>query len=91
MHKIISLHMVKSELIALLLLCSWCHVAVIVLCFLLKVPRVGLQGEIVAFPGHTNLLSKISELFEQILCQNSSFSLILECFGSLFYYFISII
>ena len=51
--------MVKRELIDLLLLSSWCHVAVIVLCFLLRVPRVGLQGVIVASPGHTNLLFKI--------------------------------
>ena len=88
MHLIISLHMVKRELIALLLLSSWCHVAVIVLCFLLKMPWVGCG---ISWSYSQYSLSKISELFEQMMCPNSSFSLILECFGSLFYHFISII
>ena len=42
----------KRELVALLLLCSECHVAVIVLCFFLVVPWVGLLYVLVAFPGH---------------------------------------
>ena len=46
----------KRELVALLLLCSECHVSVIVLGLLLAVPLVGLQCVIGAFPGHTHLL-----------------------------------
>ena len=38
-------------MIALLLLSSGCHLAVIVLC--IAVPWVGLQYTIVASPGHT--------------------------------------
>ena len=46
----------KRELVALLLLCSKCHVSVIVLWLFLLVPRVGMWYVIVAFPGHTHLL-----------------------------------
>ena len=47
----------KRELVALQLLCSECHVADIDLWLFLAVPLVGLLYVIVAFPGHTHLLS----------------------------------
>ena len=43
-------------IVALPLLSSTCHEAVIVLCLFLIVPYVGLQCVIVSFPGHTHLL-----------------------------------
>ena len=47
----------KRELVALLVLSSWCHVAVIGICPFFNVSWVGLQRVIVAFPGHSHLLS----------------------------------
>ena len=43
----------KTELIALLLLSSFCHVTVSVLCLFLMVTWVGLQCVIVIVPKHT--------------------------------------
>ena len=43
----------KSWLISLFL-SSWCHVAVIVPCLFLMVPRVGMQCMFVTFPCHTH-------------------------------------
>ena len=40
---------------ALQLLSSWCHVAVIVLCLFLMVQWVGKQCVTVVFPGHSHL------------------------------------
>ena len=37
------------------LLSSWCHVAVSALCLFLMVLCIGLQCVIVVFPGHTTL------------------------------------
>ena len=45
----------KRELVDLLLLSSWCHVAIIVPCFFLTVPWVvGMQCEFMPFPSHTH-------------------------------------
>ena len=46
----------KTELVALLLLYSECHVAFIVLESSALLPLVGLKYVIVAFPGHTHLI-----------------------------------
>ena len=48
----------KWGLLALLKLCSCCHVAVSVLCLFFPVPWVVLQSVIVAFPSHTRMLYK---------------------------------
>ena len=45
----------KKELVALLLLCSECCVAIISLWLFLSIPLVGQMYMIVAFPGHTHL------------------------------------
>ena len=45
----------KRELVALLLLSSVCHVAVIAICFLLTVQWVGRWCVIVEFSGHIQL------------------------------------
>ena len=47
----------KRELVALLILSSWCLVTVGVLWLFLPVPWVGLQCVIVAFPDHTHFLN----------------------------------
>ena len=46
----------KKEKIALLLLSTWWHVAVSVLCLCLAVSWAGLHCVIVQFPGHAHLL-----------------------------------
>ena len=46
-------------------------VAVIVLCLILSVPWVDLQYMIVAFPGHTHLLSR-SEIMKHFFMLNSN-------------------
>ena len=45
----------KREVVALLLLCSECHMSLLSFFDLLAVPWFGLQYMIVAFPGHTHL------------------------------------
>ena len=45
----------NREVVALLSLSSWCHVAVNVLCLFLTVPSVSLHSVILVFPGHTHL------------------------------------
>ena len=46
----------NRQLVGLLLLCSECRVAVVVLCLFLAMPWVGLWRVTVAFPSHTHLL-----------------------------------
>ena len=50
----------KRELVGLLILCSECRVAVVVLCLFLEVPWVGLWRVIVAFPSQTRVESSLS-------------------------------
>ena len=45
----------KRELVALLLLCSECYVAIISRWLFLPIPLVGPMFMIVTFPGHTHL------------------------------------
>ena len=47
----------ERELVALLLMYSWCHATVYVLWLHLAVPYVGLQCAIVVFPDHTYFLT----------------------------------
>ena len=49
LHSFAIISLGKRELVALFLLSSWCHVAVIVLCLLLMMQLVGLQSVIVVF------------------------------------------
>ena len=54
----------KRELVVLLCLSSWCHMAAVVLCLFLIMLWVGLRSVIVTFPGHTHGLKfKILKLF----------------------------
>ena len=54
----------KKELIALLQLSSCCRVAVSIVCLFLAVPWVGLWYVLVAFPGHTHLLTNIKDPYQ---------------------------
>ena len=59
----------ERELVALLYLCSCCHVTISFLCLFFAVSWVGLWSVIVAFPGHTHLLhdSCVCEAWLQLL------------------------
>ena len=49
-------HCCKSQVAAQI--CSWCRVAVSVLCLFLAVPWVGLWSLLEAYPGHSHLFSE---------------------------------
>ena len=49
------------DIVVLVYLCSFCCVAVFVLCLFLVVPCIGLWSLIVAFPGHTYLPFELSK------------------------------
>ena len=53
-----------------------CHLAVIVLCLFIKVPWVGLQCVIVAFPDHIHLLFGSGAGFDIVFCVLSSLAII---------------
>ena len=75
----------KRELVDLLLLSSWCHVAIIVPCFFLTVPLVvGMQCEFMPFPSHThtNVILQLRVVVVVVVVVFRESTLLFNCYFS---------